>query len=198
MNANDNIDKWLDFLDPENFKGNLMISSLFIASFESFKDYVVEEVRFFFNTGFENGEYTFDPTYNTKIIAKDRSPIKASLLWLEEMGAISSQDIGEYDNFRQFRNKLSHELMDLLFEGLPEKLPNMFVKLIDLRIKIEEWWILNIEIPANPDFDSEEDINEEGITTSTQIFYRLFKDMLSGDEKKASYYQNEFKQYFKK
>jgi hypothetical protein len=32
--------------------------------------------------------------------------------------------------------------------------------------------------------------------TSSQIFNQLIFDMLSGDEKKASYYQNEFKKKF--
>lgn len=196
MNANDNIDKWLKFLDPENLKGNLMLSSLYIASFESFKDYVIQEVKFFFNNGFVDGEYIFDSKYKSHVTAKNKSPVKASLLWLEEMGATNQNDIRLYDELRQYRNKLSHELMDLLFEGLPEELPSKFAKLIELRIKIEKWWILNIEIPTNPDFDSEEVINEEGIMTSAQMFYRLFMDMLSGDEKTASYYKNEFKRYF--
>lgn len=196
MKKNDNIDKWLKFLDPENFKENLMISSLFIASFESFKDYVIHEVKFFFNSGFSDGEYIFDPKYNTHVLSKDKSPIKASLLWLEESGAISLNDISEYEELRQYRNQLSHELMDLLYEGLPEELPSKLVKLIELRIKIEKWWVLNVEIPTNPDFEFEGEITEEDIMTSSQMFFRLIMDMLSGDEKQASYYKNQFKEYF--
>jgi len=43
--------------------------------------------------------------------------------------------------------------MDLLFEGLPEELPEKFLQLIILRVKIEKWWVFNIEIPTHPDFD---------------------------------------------
>ncbi|MHA1168956.1 MAG: hypothetical protein ACTSRU_14095 [Candidatus Hodarchaeales archaeon] len=196
MKENDNIDKWLKFLDPENFKGNLMISSLYIASFESLKDYILHEVKFFFNNGFSGDEYIFDPKYDTHVLSKDKSPVKASLLWLKEIGAIGDKDIEEYDELRQYRNKLSHELMDLLFEGLPEDLPRELVRLIELRIRIEKWWILNIEIPTNPDFDFEGEISEDAIMTSSQMFFRLFMDMLSGDEKQASYYKNQFKEYF--
>jgi len=194
----ENIDKWLKFLDPENLKGNLMFSSLFIASFEAFKDYVVEEVKFFFNNGFSKGEFTFSEEYNTKVKALDKSILKATLLWLKDLDAIDDNDIQTCDELRQYRNKLSHELMTLLFDGLPKELPEKFAQLITLRVKIEKWWLMNIEIPTNPDFDATTEVKEEDIMTSSQMFNQLIFDMLSGDEKRASYYQNEFKQRFNK
>lgn len=194
----ENIDKWLKFLDPENLKENLMFSSLFIASFEAFKDYVVEEVKFFFNNGFSDGEFTFSEDYTTKVKALDKSLLKATLLWLKDLDAIDDNDIQTYNELRQYRNKLSHELMTLLFEGLPKELPEKFAQLITLRVKIEKWWIMNIEIPTNPDFDATTEVKEEDIMTSSQMFNQLIFDMLSGDEKRASYYQNEFKQRFDK
>lgn len=197
-NNQENIDKWLKFLDPENLKGNLMFSSLFIASFEAFKDYVVEEVKFFFNSGFSDGEFTFSEDYNTKVKALDKSLLKATLLWLKDLDAIDDNDIQTYNELRQYRNKLSHELMTLLFEGLPKELPEKFAQLITLRVKIEKWWIMNIEIPTNPDFDATTEVKEEDIMTSSQMFNQLIFDMLSGDEKRASYYQNKFKQRFEK
>jgi hypothetical protein len=192
MEKNDNIDKWIKYLDPENLKGNLMFSSLFIATFEAFKDYLIEEVKFFFNTGLADGQYTFDPKYDSHVTSKDKSLVKASLLWLLEMGAINEPDIFAYDELRQYRNKLSHELMTLLFEGLPDELPEKYSQLIQLRIKIEKWWLLNIEIPTNPDFDNDTKINESNIITSAQMFNRLILDMLSEDEKTATFYKNEF------
>ena len=86
--------------------------------------------------------------------------------------------------------------MTLLFEGLPEELPEKFAQLIQLRVKVEKWWILNIEMPTNPDFDSDKKINEDDIVTSSQMFNKLFMDMLSGEEETASYYKNEFKKKF--
>jgi len=195
---NENIDKWLKFLDPENLKGNLMFSSLYIASFEAFKDYVVEEVKFFFHMGFVDGEFTFSDEYNTKVLALNKSVLKATLIWLKGLDAIDEKDIDTYNELRQYRNKLSHELMTLLFEGLPQELPEKFAQLIALRVKIEKWWIMNIEIPTNPDSDASTEVKEEDIMTSSQIFNQLIFDMLSGDEKRSSFYQNEFKARFKK
>lgn len=191
-----NNEKWLRFLDPENLKDNLIFSSLYIATYESFKDYVIEEVKFFFNTGFTNGKYIFSDSYKSDVLSKDRSLVKATLLWLKEFGAIEDRNIEIFDELRKYRNKLSHELMNLLFEGLPEELPEKFIELIRLRVKIEKWWILNIEVPTNPDFDTHIEISDKDITTSSQVFNQIILDMLSGDEKKASFYQNEIKKHF--
>lgn len=198
MDKNNNIDKWIKFLDPENLKGNLMFSSLYIAAFESFKDYIVDEVKFFFHNGFKDGHDIFDPKYDSHVKSKDKSIAKASLLWFVEMEAINENDILLFDDLRQYRNKLSHELMTLLFEGLPEELPTKLSHLLQLRIKIEKWWLLNIEIPTNPDFDSMNEINEDSIMTPTQMLNKLIFDMLSGDEKKANYYKDMFIQKFHK
>lgn len=198
MEKNENIEKWIKFLHPGNLKDNLMFSSLYIATFESFKDYVIDEVKFFFHVGFSDENDNFDPKYIESVKSKDKKYIdNASLLWLIEIEAISQEDFELYKELRQYRNKLSHELMTLLFEGLPEELPEKFNKLIQLRTKIEKWWILNIEIPTSCDFDSEEEITETDIFTSSQIFNQIIFDMLSGDEKKATYYREEFIKKFK-
>ena len=198
MQKEDNIDKWIKFLDPENLKGNLMFSSLYIAAFESFKEYIVDEVKSFFHNGFKNGQDIFDPRYDTHVKSKDKSILRASLLWLLEIEAIDENDILLIDDLRQYRNKLSHELMTLLFEGLPEELPVKFAQLIEVRIKIEKWWILNIEIPTNPDFHSGEKINADSIITPTEMLNKLIFDMLLGNEKTASFYRDEFLKRYKK
>lgn len=193
---NNNTEKWLQFLEPGNLKDNLTFSSLYIATYESFKDYIIEEVKFFFNTGFSDGKYIFSKSYNSDVLSKDKSLAKATLFWLMEMGAIEDQDLVIFDELRKYRNKLSHELMTLLFEGLPKELPEKFIDLIKLRVKIEKWWILNIEIPTNYDFDTHIKISEKDIVTSSQVFNQIILDMLSGDEKKASFYLNEMKKFF--
>lgn len=194
--TSNNDEKWMRFLDPENLKDGLIFSSLYIATYESFKGYVMEEVKFFFNNGFDNGKYIFSDSYNSDVLSKDKSAVKATLLWLKEHGAIEDRDIEIFDELRKYRNKLAHELMGLLFEGLPEELPDKFIELIKLRVKIEKWWILNIEIPTNPNFDADIDISDKDITTSSQIFNQLILDMLSEDENKAFFYQKEMKKNF--
>ncbi|MDR2948546.1 MAG: hypothetical protein LBV71_05005 [Prevotella sp.] len=186
----------VEILNPENLKDKLISSSLYIATFESFKDYVIEEVKFFFNTGFSDGKYTFSESYKTDVLSKDKSILRATFLWLRDFGTINDKDIETFYELREYRNKLSHELMELLFDGLPEELPEKFIQLLKLRVKIEKWWILNIEIPTNPDFDAQQEVLEKDITTSSQMFNQIILDMLSEDEDKANFYMNEIKKNF--
>lgn len=182
--------KWLEFLNPDSLKERLISISVFVATFESFNDFVVEQVKFFFNTGFDENGYTFSSDYEVKVLSKDKNQVNASLKWLKEIGAIQENDIIVFHEIRKKRNKLVHEMMNLITEGLEEDMPELFVQMIDLKIKIEKWWIINIEIPTSGQASSE--INEDDIMTSSQMFNRLILDMISGDEKKANFYREEF------
>lgn len=188
----ENVDKWIRFLDPENLKGNLLATSLYIAFYESFKDSVVEQVKFFYNTGFNEEGDTFSSDYQKKVLSKDKKVLNASLKWLQELGAIDNNDLQKTKEIIDFRNKITHEMFDSIFNGVSQDLPKHFVDLITLKIKIEKWWILNIEIPTNHDPGSDSEINENGIITSTEILYKVISDVLSDDEKTAAYYRNEF------
>jgi hypothetical protein len=185
-------DKWIEFLKPENLKGNLISCSLYIATYESFKDYVIDEVKFFFNTGFTGDEFIFSPRYKTSVLDKNKSVLAASLLWLKEQEAISEADIDSFEDLRKYRNKLAHKMIDLLFEGSFDDFPQNLAALINLRVKIEKWWVLNIEIPTNPDFHATDDVSENDIQTSSEILYKIILDILSGDEEASNYYYKEF------
>lgn len=187
-----NFDKWIAFLYPEKLKDNLIFCFLFIAVYESFKDYVVEEVKFFFHMGADQTGDIFSSRYKTSVLDKDKNTLNATLLWLLELGAIGESDIERFQEIRKHRNRLTHEMMECLLEGMPKELPECLADLFTLRIKIEKWWVLNIEIPTNPDYDSSSDIREEDIMTSSQIIYRIIMDMLSGDNQAAAFYRDEF------
>jgi len=187
--------KWIDFLDPNKLKENLISISFFVASYESFKDYITEKVKFFFCSGFDEDGYIFSKNYEIEVLNKDKNKLNASLLWLKEIGAINKSDYEKFHEVRKYRNKITHEMMNVLFEGLNENFSDYLSKLLDLRIKIEKWWILNIEIPTNPDFDATNKISEDDIVTSSQILNQIMLDIISGDEKTANFYKEEFLKY---
>jgi hypothetical protein len=189
------IDKWLSFLNPENLKGNLISIALFIAFYESFEDSIIDHVKYFFHTGFKDKVDTFSPQYQTHVLSKDKKVFKASLLWLQDQEAINEEDIIKILEIIDYRNTVTHEMMDLLFNGVSQNLPKYFANLIAISIKFEKWWTLNIEIPTNPDLEIEKEITENDIITATEMLYRIINDMLSNDEKSANYYRNEFLKY---
>lgn len=191
----ENLEKLINFVNPENLKGNLICCSLYIAFFEATKDYITEQPKGFYSTGFcsETG-IIVDPQYKCKVLSKDdRSVAKASLLWFVEQGAITLKDVEIFDELRKYRNVLVHEMFQRLYDGLDETFSKNFVSLIEFRLKIERWWVFNIEIPTS-DIDPETIIEDE-VLTGSQIWYRLVLDVLSEDEEKAKFYHSEFLKY---
>jgi hypothetical protein len=57
--------------------------------------------------------------------------------------------------------------------------------------KIERWWILNVEIPTDPDFDGGE-VDEKGIVPGVLIGLRLMMDIALGSNEESRFYFDEF------
>lgn len=185
-------DRWIEFLKPENLKGNLIACSLYIANYESFQDYIIEQVKFFYCSGFDQKGYIFSKDYENKVLSKDKNELYASLLWLKDFETINDEDIETFHRIRKYRNKLAHEMMDILFERIVVDLPKNYSDLRNLRTKIEKWWIVNIEMSTNPDLEVPEGFDVDNIITSSQMIDKIIMDILTGDEKTANYYRNEF------
>jgi len=94
---------------------------------------------------------------------------------------------------RDCRNEITHEIIRMLTEGIGSDRASLFVGMVGLLKKIETWWIVNVEIPINPDFDGKE-IDEAGITPGPLITLQLMVDIALGTEGKDSdWYYKEFK-----
>ena len=194
---NENFEKWIAFLKPENLKDNLICCSLYIAFFETTKDYIVNQVRDFYSIGWssENGD-VISEDYKTQVLAKDKdkNPLKASLIWFKENNAITEEDILVYDELRKYRNVIAHEMLEKLFDGLNKDYSEKLNQLVELRIKLERWWIFNIELETGM-IENPENIKEEDVISNSQMIFKLILDIVSGDEEKSNYYYKEFLKY---
>jgi len=188
----ENFDKWIKFLNPENLKDNLTFCSLYIMFYETTKDYVIDQVKDFYMIGYDKEQgYITDKKYKKEVLSKERNVLNASLLWFKDADAISYTDIEIFSDIRKYRNILAHEMLDKIFEGLDENFIQRFVELINFRINLERWWIINIDVPTS---DINKKIEEDQIISSSQILYRMIMDIISGNEN-SEYYYNEFIKY---
>jgi hypothetical protein len=109
---------WESFLNPDVLRPNLIIASLYIAAFEVLKSTVVDRIKDFYTSGFdENGPRT-SPGYQTKVLSKNRSPQHASLEWLKESKAVDDHDIAIYERVKECRNELAHEIPHFAHEWI--------------------------------------------------------------------------------
>jgi len=182
---------WERFLNPEILRTNLIVASLFITAFEMLKDSIIGRIRDFFTGGFDENGWIVNDNYKTKVLSLNKSPLYASLEWLKGMNVIDDEDIEEFNKIKNCRNEIAHEIANFISKGPKiDPLP-LFSKMIDLLHKIEKWWILNVEIPTNPDFDGQ-GIDEDGIVPGQIMTLRLLADIALGSEEESKLYYNNF------
>ncbi len=189
-----NFDNFKNILNPNTLKSNLILSSLYITFFESLKDYIVDKVKEFYLTGFDSEGFIYSSEYDEKITSKVTNKnklLKVSLNWFADCGAVEADRIKEFDELVDYRNFLAHKLSKFIFEGDSDKLDDKLGKLMKLKVDLDRWWILNIEIPTNPDFDNN-NIEEENVISSSEMLYKIIMEVLSGDEESAWKYYEEY------
>lgn len=184
---------WDEFLNPDVLRPRLISASIYIAAFELLKDAIVERLRGFYGGAFdENGEIV-GPEYQSKVLARNRSPVHASLAWLQESHAIEREDIEAFERVKDLRNRFAHGLLDILGAGgLPAEFEARFGEMISLLHKIELWWIVEVDIPTNSDFDGQE-VDYERIVPGSVVQLQLLCGIALGNDEESRYYHQEFR-----
>lgn len=179
-------------------KEKLILISLFIAVYENFKSTIIENVKYFYWSGYENGKEQFEYYERdvlNKVKSKKNRQIKATLQWLKEAGAITEGDEENFIIITDMRNSLAHNMSTTLLEGLPANFSELYVNMLGLFEKTVKWWICEIEIPTNQDFTHEQyqDICWEEVTSVNLEFLKIVTDIAVNSTKK---YQETYKDYF--
>jgi hypothetical protein len=130
---------WAKLQNPEVLRNNLIVASLFLAAYEMLQASVIDRIFGFFSEDFRDGKWIASRSYQTECLALDKSPFRASLLWLKHMSAIDDSDIDLVDRIREHRNELAHEMVKFL--GTPDAEVNvqLLAGICELVSKIERW-----------------------------------------------------------
>lgn len=105
------------------------------------------------------------------------------MLWFKEMGAINEDDVATADEIRRHRNELAHEIPKFLTSVKSNLDVSLFDKILALMSKIDRWWIREIELDCNPDFDhlDHNSIPDEEITSGNMILIQIILAGVFGD-----------------
>ena len=180
--------RWEELLDPEITRERLISASLYIAAFEILKQSICNRIHDFYCFGFEAGGDLIHPKYQAEVLSRNRSRLYASLSWLQENGVLEQSDIESFERVKAARNALAHSLQGLVLGELPPTHVQLFPALVELIRKIEIWWVMNVEIPTNPDYDGQE-ILEGDIVPGTLIMLQLMQEVASGNPEFLAHYQ---------
>lgn len=181
-------EKWEQLLTPAVMQERLVSTSLYVTAFELLKESIVGRLRSFYMAGFDIDGDVIDEKYETSVLSRNKSPLYASLDWLVENEVIDKNDLESFERIKITRNSLVHELPSLVMGGADINHIERFQELVMLLRKIEVWWVVNLEIPTNPDFDGRE-IDEKGVVPGPLLMIQIMIDVVSGNETLLNHYR---------
>jgi hypothetical protein len=176
---------WDKFLNPESLKQHLLTGGIHLAAYEMFKRSLIERPRNFFWSGFRDGKEIIDPQYYAEVLSLDKDHVyHASALWWKKQGVLTEDDVKLAGIIREHRDEIAHNIPRFLgtADGTIriELLESIFV----LLSKIDKWWIQEVEIPTDPDFDNRQLTEEvlDGVMSGAMVLLSLMIPIAFGDD----------------
>lgn len=84
-----------------------------------------------------------------------------------------------FESLKKTRNQLAHQLFDVVTGQVESEHVSQFPVLVALLRKVEVWWVVNVEITINPDYDGKE-IDEAGIVPGAVLLLQMLIEVASG------------------
>lgn len=187
VNSLDNAER---ICDKESLQVQLSFMALFIGMFEFMKDTLLSRVESFLcsdMTQNEDGEWVYihNDTYKNEIekrlvdgkIVKDR--LRNTVLWFKDAEAITDDDYELFRKLRDKRNSYTHKMAQHVWDGLPEQDAKGLLDLLDLFIKLDKWWINEIEIPISGEF-TPDSYDEDSVESMALLTFKMMINTLFG------------------
>lgn len=173
-------DSWLKLTTPEVLSSNLIRAALFLVAWELLKSSLVGKLRAFFSTEYQDGEWKVSDAYKTNVLARHKNALTASCLWFKEMGALTDDDLRKLEEAREYRNAIAHNLPEFLGSFDRNIEDDQLTRVQELLVKVDRWWIREIELDTDPDYAGQE-IPDEEISSGNMLMLSLIFDVLAGD-----------------
>lgn len=174
--------EWESFLTLQVLQERIISASLFLAAFETLKNNTVDKIKSFYSLGFDESGIIYDEeSYKARVLSKNKSPIYASLEWLLEFDAINKNDIENFTKLKNIRNSLAHQMPAVIMTGNKFDHRENLSVIFQLLSKIDRWWVLNVEIPTNPDYDGQE-IPESEVESGAVMMLQIMIDVAYGND----------------
>ncbi|HLN27187.1 MAG TPA: hypothetical protein VK395_05545 [Gemmataceae bacterium] len=170
---------WAKLLNPEILRANLMAASIFLVAYEILRTSVIERIRGFLTHEFDSNGSIISDKYKKDVLSLAKSPLRASLLWLKGMSVLDDSDIRSVDAIREHRNELAHDLPKFVATVDAEINTELLASIYDLVAKIDRWWIREVDLPCDPEFDGRE-IADDEIHSGNVVFMQLLISVATG------------------
>lgn len=179
------MDNWNNILNEDILKSNINFAALFVLNFECLKDYIITQPRdFYSDVAIKDGKLCCEETeeYKKEVRSLEKNIENASLRWFMNADAITEEDYNLYQELRERRNDITHELLKNLNNGFNETDAKLYVKLLELYRKIDKWWINEIEIPISGEILPDE-YDPEQVSGGQAMILSIINDIVFDNNK---------------
>lgn len=177
----------INITNDEKIKDDLNFYAIYLLLFENFKNTIITNLKnFLCDFSIKDGKvlYVESPEYKkltNKRYNKKKNLFLNSLAWFKETNVITKQEFDKIIEIRNDRNKIGHELFELLLCNVDEKMIKNFIELIRIFKKIDNWWINNIEIPIAGD-EISPGYDEDGVKSGNYLLCEMLIDTIYGNK----------------
>lgn len=173
-----------NLLDEQILRSNVEFATLFVLNYESLKEFVIEKLISFYANSieFKEGKITYErsDSYKKQVRSLDKKSDIASMKWFLKAGAITETELDIYNKCKIRRDDITHELLKNLSLGFQEKDMDLFINMVCLYQKIDNWWINEIEIPTSAD-EIPENYDRNEVVGGQVIILSAINDIMLGN-----------------
>lgn len=178
------MDCWNNILDEEILKFNVNFSAMFVLNYECLKDYMISQLRdFYCDMTVNNDELVYKESaeYKKYVRILDKNVEDASLKWYVQEKIITQEEFDTYQSIRKRRNDITHELLKNLNNGYIEADAVLFSKMLEIYVKIDKWWINEIEIPISGE-TIPDDYDRDGVCGGQAMVLDIINSIILGQK----------------
>jgi len=180
---------WSDFLNPDVMRRRFVTAGLFIAAHEKLLQAIKQPISEFFSTSWTATDGWLEgSSYAKKVRALDpkgkSDPLRGSIAWLRQGGVIDETDEAVIKETSDARNVFAHELSSVLGGSKSPDFDALFPKLVALIIKIERWWLVNVETEVDPDL-AVQITDPDEVMPMSWMFLHIMELVALGEDDKA-------------
>lgn len=192
--------QWMAMFTPDVVRGRLIRAGLFSLAYELLEAAVIRRLRDFY-ADFNDGQFRPGPDYRTEVLVLDpkgkEDPLRASLAWLIKSDVISEDDRDAFWRVKNARNKVAHELAQIVGGSEPEVFEVHFATILNLTNQIQRWWVINVDVATDPAWDGKE-IDPNEVTHGSSMIMQILVDVALGGDDLAGKHLETFQAELKK
>lgn len=181
--ASDSSAAWEAFLSPDVVRSKLITGGMFLVGYETLIASITEHLVSFFANHWTAEGPQISEKYKKEVLGRDPKSkgdrLRGSIAWLRENDVISEDDETAIRTVTEARNRVAHELVGFVAGSKSLDYMEHFGTLQTLVEKIERWWIVNVELATDPDFDDVE-VDPEQIVSGPSLMMQVLVQVALG------------------